>query len=260
MKHFFMKYFVFVIFVFSALVLNAQMNIEEIAYVPSPTGYYNSLIVKGNAKIKELRSRPFNIHSYSSFLTVNVSSTTSSLFINKLIVSTGTAALLANKNNATGPTVTPPQGSISVAGSNVAVRMNGGSLSVSKTLDASAGSKINIDTLTYEPPISTGSTINFFTQDVYNDTSKANFLIVPHDSFYIFGMKVPPCEGRGYYWQDVKVANTTFTVLACNTTNCEHPEDEEECLNRPMSTGNWSWNQTTCHCDDGAQPGGGTQD
>ena len=47
----FMKYFTLICFLFLALIANAQTIVDEISYVPSASGYYNNLIVKGNANI-----------------------------------------------------------------------------------------------------------------------------------------------------------------------------------------------------------------
>ncbi|MBQ2313181.1 MAG: hypothetical protein II183_03355, partial [Elusimicrobiaceae bacterium] len=59
-------------------------------------------------------------------------------------------------------------------------------------------------------------------------------------------MKVPACYYK-YYWQPVKVGSQSYTVLACNTTACQHPEQEEACLEQGT---NFCWKN--CQCKTGA--------
>ena len=39
-----MKYFTIIVFLFLSTFAFSQLNMEEVSYVPSPSGYYNSLI------------------------------------------------------------------------------------------------------------------------------------------------------------------------------------------------------------------------
>ena len=64
-----MKHFITLItFLSLTIFVNAQLNMEEISYNPSPTGYYDNLVVKGNVYIQNLATDIFDVISYGSVL------------------------------------------------------------------------------------------------------------------------------------------------------------------------------------------------
>ena len=232
-----MKYFIIIIFSFLTIVVNAQLNMEEIAYVPSPSGYYNNLVVKGNSRIHELRTSPFNIQSYSSVLDLNLS-TTSAIFIQNLTVaSSGTVGLssslpitqfanLSIQNPGGANPVTRPQ-----------IGMNGGNLIITRST-AGQDPTLSIQSFTFQS--TDNKFMNVRTRDIsYQGISDINFLA---EQLYIMGMQVPPCP-HGYFWTTVTVApDSQYTVLACNQTSCTNPEQEEACVTQ---TGK-CWKDCTC--------------
>ena len=248
-----MKYFTFIVFLLSSLVLNAQLNMEEISYVPSPSGYYDNLIVKGNVKINELVASPFNIQSYGSFLNMEVSPT-SNTYISNLNISTGTVALFSefsiseiNELHMTEALKNrTPTRTDTTTTSYLPIKMNGGNLSVSKSLAYNAD--LVIGAFSFETSSGKNPVFNVKTNTLnYN-------LSYPFraKNVYIMGMKVPACE-HGYYWQPIRVASTTYTILACNMTSCSEPWKEETCLNKNTNgRDRYQWNtpEHPCRCYD----------
>lgn len=225
-----MKYFAFIIFLFSAIVLNSQVTIEEVAYIPSASGYYNNLIIKGDVNINKLKTDTFNIQSYGSILDINVSDG-SRLFINTLRIPhrNGSAALLSNQdesnyNNSNFSVVVPnnppnrstppsPPSSEPDFTNFHTVNMSGGALSLSKTRDADSSSQIQVRNLNFMSN-SKSPTLNIKVRDVYSIFADNSLQV---NELYIFGMKVPQCPGN-YYWTNVTVGRTQYTVLACDTS------------------------------------------
>ena len=263
-----MKYFTLTLFLLLTVVLNAQLNMEEISYVPSPSGYYNNLVVKGNVNIAEMVTYPFNVQSYGSFLHVKVNpSSTSKLYIGQLNVSNGTVALFSEftvaQNNSWSINV-PNQPAQREALNYIPITMNGGNLSVSKS--NATDSPLNISALTFNLPMAETPTMKIRTKDLQYAVKDKDEIIMPFETqeLYILGMKVPRCtgEGGGYYWQPVKVGSIFYNILACNTTGCNNPEYEEACLQRNNDSVGWDryvWDTTdpnNCYCKDNTQ---GTQ-
>ena len=256
-----MKYFTFIVFLLISVFVNAQMNMEEISYIPSHSGYYNNLVVKGNTKINEIVTYPFNVVSYGSFLTLNSSS---KMHIGTVYVSTGTAALYSNfsVDDVAGwsivvPGYEPERGTKVSTVQPIALRMDGGNLSLSRS--GAAASLLKIDPITFEPasaktPLLTIRTENFN----YPVPSDIKFHAIVKN-LYLFGMKVPSCTG-GYYWQPVKAGGKLYYILACNTTTCVNPEYEEACLKKNNDSVGWSryvWDVSeapnNCYCRDTTQ-------
>lgn len=243
-----MKYFTFIVFLFSAIILNAQMSMEEISYIPSRSGYYNNLVVKGNVKINELSTHPFDIVTYGSYLKFNVDNN-SRMFAN-ISISTGTAVLNSDFNvNEVGAWSISVPGTTSTT-SPITLNMNGGSLSVSKS---NASSSLQINSISFQAPETQTPTLNIRTEDFTLGTDAIPVV----DNLYILGMKIPgpnpssapvnqKCQ-NGYYWQPVKAINgNTYTILACNMSACSNPEGEEACL-RDGKTWDTS-SAPTCSC------------
>jgi len=231
-----MKYFTFIVFLFSAIILNAQMSMEEISYIPSRSGYYNNLVVKGNVKINELSTHPFDIVTYGSYLKFNVDNN-SRMFAN-ISISTGTAVLNSdfNVNEVGAWSISVPSAS---ATGPITLNMNGGSLSVSKS---NANSSLKINSISFQAPETQSPTLNIRTEDFILGSDAIPIV----DNLYILGMKIPTCQ-NGYYWQPVKAQNgNTYTILACNMTTCSNPEGEEACL-RDGKTWDTS-SAPTCSC------------
>lgn len=255
-----MKYFTFFLLLFSAVILNAQLNMEEIAYIPSPSGYYNNLVVKGNANINEIRTYPFDVHSYSSFLNLEISTTTSKIYISNLNVSTGTVALFSefDVNDVNGWAIQEPDPQRAESPSAATIYMSGGNLSVARSQNSSAS--LNIGLISFGDAIE-GKTPKLQVRTKYfqyfNSIVQSDFIV---DNLYIMGMRVPNCRDNGghYYWQNVpvKVNGSTEirTVLACSTNNCPNPEQEESCLshNTKFEQNRYRWNleSNPCACTD----------
>lgn len=235
-----MKYFTFILFLLSAVILNAQMSMEEVSYIPSPSGYYNNLIVKGNADINELVTRSFDVQSYASFL--NLETTSSKIFINNLSISTGTVALFSEY--AISDIMPDPLTGAKGTTSPIKITMHGGNLSVDRSQTGSS-TNLNISDLSFADEIQ-GKTpeLKARTSNMVFDYSLANNNSFFVKNLYILGMKVPSCP-RGYYWQDVRIGdgNQVYTILACNTTLCQYPYTEEQCYQQ-----NKCYSTSTCSC------------
>lgn len=206
-----MKYFTIIVFLFLSTFAFSQLNMEEVSYVPSPSGYYNSLIVKGDVYINKLRSNTsFDVISYSSFLDMEVLPPSSSQ-ISILQISTGTLVV----DNYVDPNT-------------ITINLRGGSVSF---YPSNYGSTVRIGNTTLQD-ITSPNVFNIHAQTVTfkgnNENRNANFL-------YLMGMRVPPyltvdgCE-QSYYWQSLKVGNTSYSVLACRTLTCSSYATEESCL------------------------------
>ena len=222
-----MKYFVFVVFLFSAIVLNSQVTVEEVAYIPSASGYYNNLIVKDNVKINKLKTDTFNVQSYGSILDINVAAD-SRLLINTLKVmhQNASAALLSNQDESsynasvTTPsnppnnrsTPEPPPSPQTNSLTYHTVNMSGGSLSLTKTINADTSSQIQVQNLNFMSA-SKSPTLNIKVRDMYSIYANNSLQV---NDLYIFGMQVPKCPNN-YYWQKVKVGSAEYIALACNT-------------------------------------------
>ena len=127
----------------------------------------------------------------------------------------------------------------------IPITMNGGNLSVSKSnttdTDLVIGS-INFNASGGKSPV-----FNLKTNTLNYNLSHP----FKAENVYIMGMKVPACE-HGYYWQTVPVGENSYTVLACNMTNCPNPQDEENCLHQPGKFWNTSnAPNSDCACDIG---------
>ena len=238
-----MKYFSIFAFLFLSITAVAQLNMEEVSYIPSPSGYYTNLIIKGNTNIKKLKTSTFNIQSYASFLDLNVTQP-SILTISTITVSTGTAALstIEGFSSISNWTVRPP---ISYNWSlPINIEMTGGNISLSQSIDSSSANiyikQIEFQSLSNTPQLSV-KTENIDFSD--------NNLDVDINELYIMGMKVPSCP-NGYFWTPVYVNNElkSFQALACLevSTTC-NPQQEETCLH---SGSDKCWNPTNCDCGD----------
>ena len=251
-----MKYFFIIIsFLLFSVALQAQMILEEIAYVPSPSGSYNSLIVKGNTKINNLVSYTFFIQSYSSILNVNVAEN-SRLYINNLVVShpKGSVVLKEDINDDGGGFIVVPvhpfgpavRGGETKGGDRtnlnyIPVSINGGSFSVSKIQSANDDSYVSINSFSFSDSKATSPNFYLYTDDIMS----INNVDLNARNLYIFGMQIPKCP-YNYYWQRVKVGGATYTVLACRKSSCSNYQDEEPCLQRG---GNWMPPGTNgCRC------------
>lgn len=241
-----MKYFTFIVFLFLSVFASAQLTMEEISYVPSPSGYYNNLVVKGNANINEVLTTPFNIVSYGSLLKVYVNqgiddpSKASKMYIGLVNVSTGTAVLYsdfsADQVSNWTQIVVPSEPEIPQSKAadlqDVQITMDGGYLSLSRS---NGDSYLKIDAISFEPSLGKTPKLTIRTEDfIYNDTGVKQFYPTV-ENLYLFDMKLPNCSG-GYYWQTVPVTESSntkcYSVLACNTTSCNNPEFEEACLQK----------------------------
>ena len=231
-----MKYFTLILFLFSAIILNAQINMEEISYIPSPSGYYNNLIVKGNSNIKNLYTFSFNVQSYASFLDLKLKDT-NKMFIKNITISTGTAVLFSEvpSSNINNWQMNPEEGNRNESDIPTIV-MHGGNLSIDKTNNLNVELKISHIEFPQHPN-SASTTFDVRTQDSNYDYRNLGYdpnqnsqLGLSANNVYILGMKVPDCE-HGYYWQPIKASNNIdFTVLACSTNSCKNPQIEEMCL------------------------------
>ena len=251
-----MKYFTFILFLFSVVILNAQMSMEEISYIPSPSGYYNNLVVKGDVNIKEISTYPFNVHSYASFLDLEISTDTAKIYISNLRVSTGTVALFSefDINTVNNWSIHEPNPERSEPPQAANIYMSGGSLSLAQSTNSSAS--LNIGSITFGDAI-VGKSPRLYvkTQDFqYNGAIIETDFIV--DNVYIMGMKIPSCPHK-YYWQNVPVTGISdpFSVLACNTTTCSiaQQQGEEACLSKNTNGQNrYQWNTQShpCECVD----------
>ena len=205
-----MKQFLFVIFLLFTSFINAQ-TIEDIYYTPSASGHYDNLIVKGNVDINKLSTATFNIHSYGSLLNLRVINANNSLDIEQL-----------NILNPNGTATFTTDGNIASAQANI----NAGFLSFSFS-QSSVNPIVNINGIVLPKVDVHIPTINFNTHNFTANNTANSVLYV--DSLEIFGMTIPQCR-NGYYWQPITIGSTSYTILACNNTNCPNPQKEEECV------------------------------
>ena len=206
-----MKQFLFIIFLFFTLFINSQ-TIEDIYYTPSASGHYDNLIVKGNVDIKKLSTATFNIHSYSSLLNLRVVNADNTLDIEEL-----------NVLNPNGTATFTTEGNMTSAQANI----NSGFLSFSFS-QSGINPIVNISGIVLPKVDVHIPTINFNTHNFTANNNANSALYV--DNLEIFGMKIPQQCYNGYYWQDIKIGSNSYTVLACNTTNCPNPQKEEDCV------------------------------
>ncbi len=210
-----MKHFLLFTFLLLAIFVNAQ-NVEDIFYVPSSSGNYTNLIVKGNANINNLNSGTFDIHSYGSLLTIRLAKAASKINIENLFItaSTGTATFVA-----------PKYGLSDIPNDYI----KAGYLSYYRSVDTG---NVALNIASVSLPQING-------KDIAMDFNAHNVNATSYDKVYvnhleIFGMTVPVTCPNNYYWQTVKVTegttDYTFNILACNTTNCPNPQKEEECV------------------------------
>ena len=236
-----MKYFTLIIFLFLTIISNAQLTMEEIAYIPSPSGYYNNLIVKGNVNINELRTRPLNIQSYGSFLNMVVG-TSKGTEISTVTVLADTSIALNNIPTEQTPVWNQP--------------------TIVNTTSGNAGLSFQIDNLTpenseledyhqvkiagnfdeapylpteHEPDIYWSGIRNWtinsdkaiyirgeklnFEQNYISHSGDSNRNSFISNMTFILGMRVPYCGNAtkvgAYKWQEVSVGDGKFTILAC---------------------------------------------
>lgn len=248
-----MKYFSAIFcFLFLTLTLQAQMIMDEVAYVPSPSGYYNNLVVQGDTYINQLITDSFNVQSYGTILTLKVASS-SLLNIRKINVKNPIGSVIVKESSEEMPTTgsfpnAPSQrkggeGDKGDEGNNrqyptyVPFNINGGSISVSSIKNGNSALELR-DIETNATPLAT-----IFTNDITNANQEPNIYV---DHLSIFGMDIPQCP-YNYYWQKVKVGSTVYTVLACNYNGCANPQGEEACL---QSATNTCWEN--CECKSGS--------
>lgn len=208
-----MKYFTLFLFLFSAIILNAQTAIEEISYIPSRSGYYNNLVVKGNVNINKILTDPLNIISYSSILDLKVPNENFPLKIESLSISTGTASIHIDSNNTT--STKELYNFVS----------NGGNLSI-HSIGSEDTQKASMDVKLFHFPENESTSrheIKVLTEDIGLEQLNGEDLntYVHVKNLYIFGMKFPECP-QGYIWKTVKTADsveTMYTILVCNDNN-----------------------------------------
>lgn len=205
-----MKHFIFVVLLMLAIAANAQMNVEEISYVPSRSGFYNNLIVKGDATINKILTDPFDIRSYGSLLRLNFP--TSTIQINNLTVSTGTAYIL----NGTDPSKV------------YTITLNGGNLSVSRFPNQSGDTILQIPKFWIRAP----ETETVITSTVRTET----YVDQQHNvrDVYILGMRT--IFNGISYWQPVKVTKSDgtenkYTILAYSNAGY-NKQKQEVCLRK----------------------------
>ena len=233
-----MKNFLFIIFLFFAIITNAQVY-EEISYIPSASGNYDNLIVKGNSNIRELITAPFNIHSYSSILNVRVDPATT--IINNLNVqgADASASFIFNAKE-------------DMSANTADFVISGGKITFYKALSDDLNNSVKINGITFNN--SSTAKIVFSTRDFRAIDKKSE---VRTNSITIYGMDIPYCQNK-HYWQTVHVGNTDYQILVCNQSNCTKPtpkgdqgtdRDEDYCWdvlhkNNPARY----WDPTTCKC------------
>ena len=221
-----MKHFLFFTFLLLAIFVKAQ-NIEEIYYVPSSSGYYTNLIVKGDANINNLVTSAFDLHSYGSLLDIRVANANNQIDINNLVMETssGTATFITGEN--------PEQINASVLAGYL-------SFTISQNNPALNINSIQLPHLESQ---------NFYMQlNTNNLNVKDNNSLLNVTGLEIYGMQVPSCPNN-YYWQPVTVGGKSYNILACNTTACNNPQDEEACINKDPFYGiPFSWDSVLCHC------------
>lgn len=248
-----MKYFTIFIFLFLSIIASAQLSMEEISYIPSPSGYYTNLVIKGNTNIKNLKTNSFNVQSYASFLNVNIAES-SILSISTITVSTGTVALFsdfpASQINSwpVNPHLTKSGIDTSLP---INVYMQGGNMSLGRTSSNSNSGQISVDTIAFpsnfgnKTPKLTVKTIDL--DYPYNNTS------VLVEDLYVMGMHVPFNNCSRLFWSPVYINEGQMLsgvfVLACSNSACVNPEGEELCLQQGKQ---WnipaSGNDVECTC------------
>lgn len=247
-----MKYFTFISFLFLSITLSAQMIMEEIAYVPSPSGYYNNLIVKGDVYINNLVSDTFNIRAYSSMLTLDVAQS-STLFVDNVEVPHKRGSVFLSESTydigegiihiLTGISAPWTPGSSQKGGggsggqksadNTIPININGGSISISNIPESNASFSLrDIQSITPLPNVNISA----------HNISDTNNIPIYVKNLSIFGMDIPKCP-HNYYWQKVMVGSNVYTVLACRTSICADYLKEERCI----QNGGY-WNDTTCKC------------
>ncbi len=213
-----MKQFITVItFLFLTVFVNAQLNMEEISYIPSTTGHYDNLIVKGNVYIKDLiTAKPFDIQSYGSLLTLRTN--TNHVYIHNLTMTGNnrTMALSSQSSNLTSTIMTNPLAPGETNPTNKQITpftMHGGSLSIATANGTAVVQPVLlVESIAFYPTSGITPTYNIRTQNL-NITDN---IYVQNEGLYLMGMKVPYCI-KGYVWADVTVSDGTkpYSVLAC---------------------------------------------
>ena len=213
-----MKYFfTFISFLFLALTLQAQLVMEEIAYVPSPSGYYNNLVVKGNVNIKKLDTQPFSIYAYSSILTI-ILKNDATLFIKNLnIDNPNGSAFLRETTNSTWENVSivEPDPERTEQTSSIPFYLNGGHLSAT-AIAANNNNTITVTNLSLPTNL---TSLLIQTRFLYSEGSDP----IQVKNLEIFGMEYLKSCSDYYRWQRVRVGpgsgNTNiYTVLVCNNS------------------------------------------
>jgi len=240
------RFFTVICFIFISLMLHAQMAMEEIAYVPAPSGYYNNLVVKGDVTINELVTESFFIRAYSSLLKLSTKNIDTTFFYIRDVEIYHDNAVAVMKesildNGSFNTHIAEPNSddrASDTESENIIFYMNGGQVSATRLMndhDSSFNFTINNVYSSSSVPV-----INV----TANNMSSTSTEDVRTKGLTIFGMDVPPCPNN-YYWQKVKLpSGAVYTVLACNPTVCANPEQEEQCVGQ---TG-YCWNPLTCQC------------
>ncbi len=200
-----MKYFTLIFFFFLTITVNAQLTMEEIAYVPSPSGYYNHLIVKGDVNIKKLQTYPLNIQSYGSFLDITVNN--SGTAISSITVSTNTFVSLKNAEFPYAP----------LPNAIATMTIYGGKVSLQQKDLSTPTYRLKIENMPSIQNLQSNSTITYKTQvfkypqDVTYTNQKTP---VGVKNTYIMGMKIPHCDYPGQ-WVQYTQQDTPFYILYC---------------------------------------------
>lgn len=215
-----MKHFITLItFLSLTIFVNAQLNMEEISYNPSPTGYYDNLVVKGSAYIQNLATDIFDVISYGSVL--DFKTPNKDIYIKKLTIPnnndrTVTVALSStNKDITTEIGVNPlAPGETNISEMFTNIHMNGGVLSVAPSVASDTDhpvSKVNVHAMYF---YQSGITHEYdvITQNLTIDNTD---ILVSPQGLVLMGMKVPNCPG-GWAWQNVPIGGTSYSALACN--------------------------------------------
>ena len=226
-----MKYFTLILFLFSTILLNAQtaqpVAMEEIAYIPSRSGYYNNLVVKGNVHINRLQSFPVDMAVYSSLLKVNMETKTEV----SVTISTGTAIIDVDDGGTTsGNNQQTPK---TIVEYGVPIHFEGGYVSIS-SFDDEESHRPSLEVLRYNFP-SDGATIDIKTENAkfkqLENTDSTSMFMTPGGGglnnyvhvkdLHIFGMKFPICHGgtsqkNQWKWTPVSLPdNTIVYILSC---------------------------------------------
>ena len=232
-----MKYITLTVFLFLTLVASAQLTMEEIAYIPSPSGYYNNLVVKGNVNIKNLETAPLNVQSYGSFLNMEVKSKKGTQ-ISTITVLTDTSIALNDMPKEKNPDIPTPT-RVNVTAGNAAISFQVDTLKPEK--DELDLHQVKIGENTEAPYWGTGGNywayirnwtvnenkrinirgekLNFEQQYSTNPTEEQNTFIT--NMTFIYGMRVPYCgtpERGAFTWKTVSVGDKPLQILACDTS------------------------------------------